>query len=234
MLRKFVKRLFGLFWLWVISGLVLCLGCQSNKSATSMSPGELNIKKVVAVGFLMALPRTEDTGSFTNPLSGSIVFAEPVPPDIIQKMNEILFQKLNTEKDYDLVSPKQAIGVYSSIVASNKNVGMPALKVMQELGNSFHADAVLAGYIYLWRERVGKDYAVKSPASVSFDLQMIRPSDGSIMWKSRFEKTQKSLFENLLDLSTFLKGGGKWMKVEGLAMIGIEDMIEEMPSATGK
>jgi hypothetical protein len=233
MLRKVVKRWWGLLWLLVIPGMVLSLGCQSNKSA-SMTPGDLHMKKVVAVGFLRALSQTDDTGAFTNPLSGSIVFAEPVPMDIIQKMNDILFEKLAAEKGYELVSRKQAIGAYSSIVVSDENVGMPALKVMQEVGKTFNADAVLAGYIYRWRERVGKNYAAESPASVCFDLQLIRPHDGVIMWKSRFDKTQKSLLENLLDMATFLKGGGKWMKVEDLAMIGLTKMVEEMPSGPGK
>src|SRR4030042_4181430 len=182
MLRKVVKRGWSLLWLLVIPGMALSLGCQSKKS-TSMTPGDLHMKKVVAVGFLRALSQTGDSGAFTNPLSGSIVVAEPVPLDIIQKMNDILCEKLATEKDYELVSRKQAMGVYSSIGASDENVGMPALKIMQEVGKTFNADAVLAGYIYRWRERVGKDYAAESPASVCFDLQLIRPHAGVIIWR---------------------------------------------------
>ena len=81
-----------------------------------------------------------------------------------------------------------------------------------------------------WREREGTDYAVNKPASVFMDLHLIRPSNGAIMWKSNFDKTQQSLAENLLDLKTFTASGGKWLTVERLAEIGLRKMIEEMPS----
>lgn len=223
------KRLWALLWLLVFSGLLLTFGCQTKKNATPVISRDLNLNKVVVVGFLRALSPPDEPGMFKNPLSWSIVPAEPVPPEIIQKMSDILFKKVAAEKGYDLVSRNQAIGVYSNIVASDKNVGMPAIKVFQEVGTTFNADAVLVGYIYRWRERVGGDYAAQNPASVSFDLHLIRPVDGAILWKSKFDKTQQSLSENILDMNTFLKGGGKWMNVDDLAMIGLKKMFEEMP-----
>jgi len=228
-MRRIVEKSQLMVWLFIIPGLVLAFGCQPKKTTTA-APRALHLKKVVAVGFMKALSPTDEPGQFRNPLSWSIVSAEPVPSEVIQKLNEILFEKVAAEKGFELVSRKQAIGVYSSIVASDQNVGMPALKVIQEVGKTFNADAVLVGYIYRWKERVGKDYAAESPASVSFDLHLIRPVDGLILWKSKFEKTQKSLSENILDMGTFLKGGGKWMKVEDLAKMGLEKMIQDMPS----
>jgi hypothetical protein len=223
------KRWWALLWLLVFSGLLLTFGCQTKKNVTPVIPRDLNLNKVVVVGFLRALSPADEPGMFKNPLSWSIVPAEPVPPEIIQKMSDILFKKVAAEKGYELVSRNQAIGVYSNIVASDKNVGMTAIKVIQEVGTTFNADAVLVGYMYRWRERVGGDYAAQSPASVSFDLHLIRPVDGAILWKSKFDKTQQSLSENILDMNTFLKGGGKWMSVDDLAMIGLRKMFEEMP-----
>jgi len=233
MRRNIIKTLWRLLWLLVISGMTLGFGCQHKKQTSSMEPRVLHLKKVVVVGFLSALTPTDEPGQFRNPLSWSIVPAEYVPPEITRKMSDILFDKVVAEKDFELVSRNQAIGVYSSIVSSDQNVGMPALQVIQEVGKHFNADAVLVGYIYRWKERVGGDYGSESPASVSFDLHLIRPLDGAVLWKSRFEKTQKSLSENILDVGTFLKGGGKWMKVEELAMIGLKKMLEEMPSGSG-
>ena len=227
--RKDAKRSWDLLWLLVLSGLLLTFGCQTKKNVTPVIHRDLNLNKVVVVGFLRALSSTDKPGMFKNPLSWSIVSAEPVPREIIQKMSDVLFKKVVAEKGYELVSRNQAIGVYSNIVASDKNVGMPAIKVIQEVGTTFNADAVLVGNMYRWRERVGGDYAAQSPASVSFDLHLIRPVDGAILWKSKFDKTQQSLSENILDMNTFLKGGGKWMKADALAMIGLRKMLEEMP-----
>ena len=111
---------------------------------------------------------------------------------------------------------------------------MTPLEILQEVGKAFEADAILAGYIYRWREREGTDYAVDRPASVAFDLQLIRPTDGAVLWKMKFDKAQQSLSENILDLKTFLDGRGRWMTVEKLAMLGLRKALGDMPSGPRK
>ena len=156
--------------------------------------------------------------------------AESVPQDVVEGMTVTLFDKLVAEERYGLISPGQAQGVLSNIVASDINIGLDSLRILQEVGVTFRADAVLAGYIYRWRERAGGDYGVDSPASVAFDLCLIRPSDGRILWKDKFDKTQRSLSENVFDLSTFIESKGRWMTVEKLAMLGLQKMLAKMPA----
>lgn len=232
MRRKGLERSWFFLLMWVICCFGMCLSCQHQKISTVKKSRVLSIKKVVSVGFLPAVADKEEPGVYRNPLSGSVVSAEPVPRDVVLKMNNVLFDRVAAEKDYVLVSSKQAMGVYSSIVASNENVGMPATKVIQEVGKTFNADAVLVGYIYRWREREGKEYAVERAASVSFDLQLIRPIEGAILWKGKFDKTQQSLSENILDMGTFFESGGKWITAEKLAMMGLQKMLQEMPSGS--
>ena len=64
---------------------------------------------------------------------------------------------------------------------------------------------------------------------MAFDLHMIRPEDGRILWKGKFDKTQRSLSENLLDWAIFRQGRGRWMTVEELALYGLGKMLKEMP-----
>jgi len=144
-------------------------------------------------------------------------------------MTDRLFYRLVADERIELVAPGQAEGVYSSIVVSDANVGMGAVGILQEVGKTFGADAVLAGYVYRWREREGTDYAVDRPASVAFDLHLVRPMDGAVLWRSKFDKTQRSLSENVLDFETFVQGGGRWMTVEKLALLGLQKLLEEMP-----
>jgi hypothetical protein len=96
---------------------------------------------------------------------------------------------------------------------------------MQKIGLAFSAEAVLLGYVYRFREREGTDFAVNRAASVAFDLYLLQPIDGAILWKSRFDKTQQHLSQNILDMDTFMKGQGRWMTAERLAEIGLEDML---------
>ncbi len=208
-------------------------GCHHQKTAaSSKSPAPLpEIRKVVVMGFETVMSKGQKPDVVRDPLSGSVFMAEPVPRGVADRMTGVLFDRLVARKGYELVSPGQARGALSSIIDSDKNMGMDPVRIVQKVGDAFGADAVLAGYIYRWREREGGDYAVDRASSVAFSLHLIRPGDGAVLWKSLFDKTQKSLFENLLDASIFFKSGGKWMKVEKLAMLGLDKMLAQMPGA---
>jgi hypothetical protein len=98
-----------------------------------------------------------------------------------------------------------------------------------QIGKALSADGVLGGHVYRWRERQGTDYAASRPASVAFDIYLMNAGDGMILWKARFDKTQISLSEDLLDLQTFLKAKGRWMTADELAEIGLTDFVETLP-----
>jgi hypothetical protein len=103
--------------------------------------------------------------------------------------------------------------------------------MIQEVGKTFGADAVLIGQVYRWRDRIGADFGVESPASVAFDLSLVRPSDGAILWRGNYDKTQRSLFENLFDYKTFVKSKGLWLTAEKLAQLGLDKLLEDMPGS---
>ena len=191
-----------------------------------------NIKKVVVIGFRPVLSSGDESGVIRNPISGAVFMAEPVPRNIVRKMTDSLFKKLLDDKGYELVSPGKAKGVFSSLVSSDVVLG--DREVIQRIGQAFSADALLIGYMYRWREREGTDYAANRPASVAFDLYLVSAGHGGVLWKGRFDKSQRSLSENLFDMDTFVKGGGKWMTAESLAELGLEVLFEEMPKGQKK
>ena len=232
MYHKFFGRSRRIFLLSFTACVLLISGCYHKKASTTGEGRAIpGINKVVVVGFLPAMHLGDKADVLRDPISGSVFMAEPVSKDVARRMTDVLFNRLVDEERYELVSPGQARGVFSELVDSDRNVGMAPVKIAQAVGSSFRADAVLGGYIYRWREREGGNYAVKRPASVAFNLHLIRPSDGAILWKSKYDKTQQSLSENLFDLSTFVEGRGRWMTVEKLAMIGLEKLLSQMPGA---
>jgi len=220
-----------LLWLLVLAGLLMYGGCHFQKTPASYETHTATpINKVVVDGFHTAMSQGMQPDITRDPLSGTAFMAEPVPQNVANRMTDILFNRVAAEKGYELVSPDQAKGVFSNIINSDKNVVMSPIEILQEVGNTFKADAVLTGYIYRWREREGTDYAVNRPASVAFDLHLISPAEGTLLWKAKFDKTQRSLSENVFDLSTFIESKGRWMTVEKLAMLGLQKMLAEMPA----
>ena len=205
-------------------------GCHFQKSVVVHTSPQAQINRLVIIGFRSAMSIDEQPDVVRSPLSGSVFMAEPVPHDVVQKMTDILFDNVMVGKGYESISPAKAKQVFSSSIHSEKNLRMNPIEILQRIGTALEADGILFGYIYRWREREGTDYAVNRSASVAFDLHLIDTAGGTILWRSKFDKTQRSLSENVFDLKTFFASKGRWMTVEKLAMLGLRKMLAEMPA----
>jgi hypothetical protein len=188
------------------------------------------VKKVVVVGFDAAIAQGGGPEVVRNPLSGYTFMAEPVSPAVVESMTSLLFEKVLEQGRYELVTPGQASGVFSSILASDQNIGLEPLKLLQKVGEAFSADAVMVGYIYRWQKRIGTDYAADRPASVALDLYLVSPRDGAILWKATFDKTQAPLTDNLYDLSTFVESRGRWFTADELGRLGLQKLLAKLPA----
>ncbi|MBI3329912.1 MAG: hypothetical protein HYZ81_24795 [Nitrospinae bacterium] len=94
-------------------------------------------------------------------------------------------------------------------------------------------DAVLTGVITRYNDRNGSALLVDQPASVAYEVYLISTRDGEILWRARFDETQKPLFENLLLIGRFLKGGAVWQTHDTLARIGLERVVKTFPGIEG-
>ncbi|MFO7986491.1 MAG: hypothetical protein R6U38_11555 [Desulfatiglandaceae bacterium] len=205
-------------------------GCAKKKlSSETEAASTAPIDQVVVMGFKAAVSEGDMPKVFRNPVTGSALTSYPVPHFAVEGLTDELFDLVLSRKKWELVPPGQARGVVENILSSDSQVGMRPVKILQKVGNTFGADAVLTGYIYRWREREGRDFAAERPASVAFDLYLVNPADGSVIWRRNFNKTQQSLFENLLDFSTYIKSGGRWLTAGELAMLGLKQILNQLP-----
>jgi hypothetical protein len=90
-------------------------------------------------------------------------------------------------------------------------------------------DAVLTGIITRYDDRQGNALLVDHPASVAYEAYLISARDGEILWRARFDETQRPLFDNLLLAGRFFKGGGVWQSNDTLARIGLERVVKTFP-----
>ncbi|MBF0170243.1 MAG: hypothetical protein HQK87_04000, partial [Nitrospinae bacterium] len=72
------------------------------------------------------------------------------------------------------------------------------------------------------------------PASVAFSVAAVRSSDGTILWKAKFEKAQKALFEDVREIGSFVKGGMVWQTAIEFTAIGVDEVVERMPLKPAK
>lgn len=95
-------------------------------------------------------------------------------------------------------------------------------------------DAVLTGIVYLYRDREGGPLAVDSPAAVSYGALLISLRDGMVLWQAHYAETQEALFDNVLKMGRFLRGGAVWQRSDTLARLGTERVIRTFPDTESK
>jgi hypothetical protein len=204
-------------------------GCGMKPAPVPEKQGAYSKEALAVVGFRAALVEGDVPQIVRDPFSGAIFWAEPVPPEVVREMTTELFERLKSRGDRAFIPPGQALGAYSRLASEDLGMALLPAKMLQEIGKTLGADLVLAGFIFQWKERQGTDYAVSRPASVSFDLHLVRSKDGKVIWNGKFEKTQQPLSQNILDLKTFLEGKGRWMTASKLASLGLDRVLATMP-----
>jgi len=214
---------------------LFCAGCQSKLVSTSRTNGEIPpIHNLVVFGFRSALPVGDEPDVYRDAVTGGVHMAEPVPQNVAYYMTQALFDRLLEDNAYALAPAGKAKGVFAQIIAADPDAKLGGAEILREVGRSLEGDAVIAGTIYRWRDRVGAEYGVERAASVAFSLYLVDSRDGAVLWRGQFDKTQKALTENIFDLGIFYRSGGKWLTAEQLALIGLEQLIKEMPGRPAK
>jgi hypothetical protein len=211
--------------IWVIFFISVNTGCQFKKSTiTHLNPLPKGTGSTVVLGFRPAVSQDGESGMIRSPLSGTVFMAEPVPADVPNKMTTRLFSRLKDCENFELIEPGKIRGLSPALLSFDGVLS--DLESYKRIGRAFSADAIIVGYIYRWRERIGSDYSADSPASAAFDLYLLRSEDGAILWKAKFDKTQAPLSDNIFDFAAFFKGKGKWMTVESLAFMGLTELLD--------
>lgn len=104
------------------------------------------------------------------------------------------------------------------------------LKILaMRIGEAVDAQYVIAGIVWRYKERVGAALAAETPASVAFSLYLIKVDNGQGLWKETFDKTQRSLSENLLEAPMFLSKGMKWLSAGELSEFGLQKLAKKLP-----
>ena len=129
---------------------------------------------------------------------------------------------------WQIVSDGEVREVSESVSPSND------MARLRKIGELVYADAVLTGRVLRYRERVGSEIGVKSPASVAFTLDLIDVQRGDVIWSARFDETQKGLSENILSLGDIRERGIRWLTAEQLAHDGVRKMVNQLQQAIGR
>ncbi len=98
-----------------------------------------------------------------------------------------------------------------------------------QLGKTLNVDFILVGFLFRFEERIGSSIGVEKPASVGFDVHLIRLRDEKAVWAGKFHETQRPLSENLLKMGSFVRRKASWLTAGELSSVGMDEMLRRFP-----
>jgi hypothetical protein len=205
-------------------------GCHYRGDAGVSTPPEekIDFDRIAVVPFQQVLPEDAAGEVVQCPLCGTIVNAKGSPGNPEQVMERLFLAQLESKKPkFAFIAGEKVAGVLRQV--STNSLTTPLRQVLSHVGRDLEAEGVVVGYVYRFRERKGVSYAVEQPASVTFELHLLRVSDGALVWRGYFDKTQRSLMEDLLQLGAFFREKGRWVTAEELMDEGIEEVLKTFP-----
>ena len=187
----------------------------------SRQSSDLEVRRIKRIAVLAPVPRNSSAAA-RNPLLAS----PPDRPTSTQEpealLNRQVYSAMVGLPSWQIISESEVKDVSEGLAPIND------LTRLRKIGELVYADAVITGRVLRFRERVGGDIGVQSPASVAFVLELVDVRRGDVVWSSRFDETQKGLSDNIFGLGDFRERGFRWLTAEQLAQDGVKKMVNQL------
>jgi hypothetical protein len=205
------------------------MGCHYREdSAVPLPEGKIVFDRIAVVPFQQVAPEESPGGAVRCPLCGMIFNAVASPANPEKVLETLFVEQLGKKRPkVNVIAGERVAGVFRRVSADSLTISLR--DVLRDVGTELGAEGVVAGYVYRYRERKGVSYSVEQPASVAFEIHLLRVSDGELVWRGSFDKTQSSLMENLFQFASFFRGKGKWVTAEELTGEGVEQILKTFP-----
>ena len=142
---------------------------------------------------------------------------------------QLLQQKMDTLGTFKILPLEKVEDVFSK--TDKGQFELRPLRSAIQLGKELNVDFIFVGYLFRFEERIGSRIGADKPASVGFDVHLLRVKDGKRVWDGKFDETQQALSENLLKIGSFVRRGAAWLKAEELSSVGMDEMLKRLPGA---
>ena len=142
---------------------------------------------------------------------------------------QLLQLKMDTLGTFKILPLEKVEDVFSK--TDKGQFELRPLRSAIQLGKELNVDFIFVGYLFRFEERIGSRIGADKPASVGFDVHLLRVKDGKRVWDGKFDETQQALSENLLKIGSFVRRGAAWLKAEELSSVGMDEMLKQLPGA---
>ena len=201
------------------------LGCHYYQDALIPAPeGRIVFDRIAVLPFQQVVPEDLLSGAVRCPLCGTIFSGAKAAGSPEMVVESLFLEQLEKRKPkFSVISGERVAGIHRQVV-STVSLKTPLQRILSDVGRELGAEGIVTGYVYRFREREGGPFAVNKPASVAFEIHLTRVEDGALVWKDAYDRTQRSLMEDLFQASSW-----KWITAEELAAEGMQQVLKTFP-----
>jgi hypothetical protein len=150
-----------------------------------------------------------------------------VSPGSRNTLTRLLQEKVETMGIFNVIPPEKVEEVISQ--SEGRQFEINPMQASVQLGETVNVDFILIGFLFRFEERIGSSIGAEKPASVGFDVHLIRMRDKKMLWRGKFDETQRPLSENLLKIGSFFRRKASWLTAEELSSVGMDEILKRFP-----
>lgn len=142
-------------------------------------------------------------------------------------LTRLLQQKIESTGTFKVLPLEKVEEAFTQI--ERRQFELKPLRSFIQLGKTLDMDFIFIGILFRFEERIGSHFGAEKPASVGFDVHLIRLKDEKMVWTGKFDETQRPLSENLLKIGSFVRRKASWLTAEELSSVGMDEVLMRLP-----
>jgi hypothetical protein len=142
-------------------------------------------------------------------------------------LTRLLYQKMEGMGTFKVFPLEKVEEAFSQ--TDRRQFELTPLRSSIRLGKTLNMDFIFVGVLFRFEERIGSSIGAEKPASVGFDVHLIRMKDEKMVWTGKFDETQRPLSENLFKIGSFVRRKASWLTAEELSSVGMDEMLRRFP-----
>jgi hypothetical protein len=182
---------------------------------------------LVILPFFVERVENPARGAVLCPLCKSIYQYGEVVPGSPYALTRLLYAKIEALEKFKILPLEKVEEVLPS--STEKQFEEKPIPSAVQIGKELNVDFILVGYLFRFEERIGSAIGATKPASVGFDVHLLRVRDRKRVWDGKFDETQRPLSENLFKIGSFFRRKASWLTAEELSSVGMDEMLKRLP-----
>jgi hypothetical protein len=225
---KVIRCLWVVSTLWIFMGLLVDGNAPCRAAAQPQTPpAGARVERIAVMPFLKGRPGPDGGEILNCPICELYFSKESILSDADRILTRYVQDALENRYGARVGPLEQTMEVYERI-PKDETVDTPRT-LARRLGEALGTNLIVTGTVLRFRDRVPAAAEGDSGASVAFNVYLIDVASGRMLWKAKFDETQRPLSEDISGARAFFKRGAKWLSAKELARYGVKEIFKKFP-----